>query len=53
MLNDSSFFQAVLQTLPQVKEMNQAQIELGMANESIASEFKLFLDCFYPHRLIW
>lgn len=38
MLNDSNYFQAVLQTLSRVKEMNQAQIELGMANESIASK---------------
>jgi hypothetical protein len=38
MLNDQTYLQAVLQTLPHVKEMNQAQIELGLANESIASK---------------
>lgn len=36
MLNDPQYFQAVFHSLPQVKAMLQAQIELGMANEELA-----------------
>ena len=37
MLADPAYFQAVFHSLPRVKALFQAQAELGMANESIAS----------------
>jgi ESCRT-I complex subunit VPS37 len=41
LLTDQLYFQAVFHSLPRVKAMVQAQSELGMANETIASEFSL------------
>lgn len=38
LLTDQLYFQAVFHSLPRVKAMIQAQSELGMANETIASE---------------
>jgi hypothetical protein len=38
-LNDPAYFQSIFHSLPQVKELYQAQAELGMANEAIAREF--------------
>ncbi|OAX42872.1 hypothetical protein K503DRAFT_732870 [Rhizopogon vinicolor AM-OR11-026] len=35
-LNDPTYFQSIFHSLPQVKELYQAQAELGMANEAIA-----------------
>jgi hypothetical protein len=35
-LNDPAYFQSIFNSLPQVKELYQAQAELGMANEAIA-----------------
>ena len=37
MLSDPVYFQAVFHSLSRVKAVYQAQAELGMANESIAS----------------
>lgn len=37
-MTDSQYFQAIFHTLPKVKALVQAQSELGMANESIASQ---------------
>jgi len=37
MLVDPTYFQAIFHTLDRVKYLYQAQAELGMANESIAS----------------
>jgi ESCRT-I complex subunit VPS37 len=37
LLADNVYFQSVFHSLPRVKAMIQAQSELGMANESIAS----------------
>lgn len=39
MLNDPNYFQAVFHTLPQVKELLRAQMELGAANEELASTY--------------
>lgn len=49
MLNDPQYFQAVYHTLPLVKTMLQAQVELGMANEELARmyETKSFFDELY------
>ena len=41
MLADPSYFQAIFHTLPRVKELYQNQAELGLANETIASESAL------------
>ena len=38
MLADPVYFQAIFHSLGQVKALYQAQAELGMANESIASK---------------
>ena len=38
LLVDPQYFQAVFHTLPQVKMLYQGQAELGLANETIASE---------------
>ena len=38
LLVDPQYFQAVFHTLNQVKALYQAQAELGLANETIASE---------------
>ena len=38
LLVDNLYFQSVFYGLPRVKAVIQAQSELGMANESIASE---------------
>lgn len=38
LMTDSQYFQAIFHTLPKVKALVQAQSELGMANESIASQ---------------
>ena len=40
LLNDPQYFQAVFHSLPQVKAMLQAQIELGMANEELARMYR-------------
>lgn len=39
LLTDPVYFQAILRGLPRVKAMFQAQAELGMANEAIASAY--------------
>ena len=41
MLVDPAYFQAVFHTLTTVKELYRAQAELGLANESIASEWAI------------
>ena len=41
LLVDNLYFQSVFYGLPRVKAVIQAQSELGMANESIASELML------------
>jgi hypothetical protein len=38
LLADPSYFQAIFHTLSKVKELYQNQAELGLANETIASE---------------
>ena len=38
LLVDPQYFQAVFHSLPQVKMLYQGQAELGLANETIASE---------------
>lgn len=43
MLNDQQYFQAVFHSLPRVKAMLQAQAELGLANEELASTCSLFI----------
>ena len=45
LLTDPVYFQAIFHSLEQVKALYQAQSELGMANESIAS----MLSCFSYH----
>ena len=37
LLADPQYFQAIFHTLPQVKDLYQAQAELAQANEAIAS----------------
>jgi hypothetical protein len=37
MLVDPAYFEAIFHTLPKVKELYQSQVELGLANETIAS----------------
>lgn len=37
-LADPAYFQAIFHTLSKVKELYQSQAELGLANETIASE---------------
>ena len=41
MLADPSYFQAIFHTLSKVKELYQNQADLGLANETIASESTL------------
>ncbi len=36
LLNDRQYFDAVFYALPQVKAIQQAQLELGKANEALA-----------------
>ena len=38
LLSDSVYFQAIFHSLQQVKDLYNAQTELGMANEAIASK---------------
>ncbi|KAI0031061.1 hypothetical protein K488DRAFT_79283 [Vararia minispora EC-137] len=38
LLSDQAYFDAIFHSLPQVKDLYQAQAELGKANESIASD---------------
>ncbi len=39
MLNDPNYFQAVFHSLPQVKALLRTQMELGAANEELASTY--------------
>ena len=41
MLADPAYFQAIFHSLSNVKELYQNQTELGLANETIASELAL------------
>ena len=43
MLNNPAYYEAVFNSLPQVKTMFQTQSELGRANEEIASEYAVAL----------
>lgn len=50
LLSDPTYFQALFHSLPRVKAMYQAQAELGMANEAIASEQWIFApNCVKRH----
>lgn len=44
LLVDPAYFQAIFHSLEQVKALYQAQAELGLANESIARQWHLFLQ---------
>ena len=41
MLAEPAYFQAIFHSLSKVKELYQSQAELGLANETIASESAL------------
>ncbi|KAG2066446.1 hypothetical protein BDR04DRAFT_1160228 [Suillus decipiens] len=49
-LNDPAYFQSIFHSLPQVKELYQAQTELGMANEAIARANLSLQDRLYELR---
>ncbi|KAG1772438.1 hypothetical protein EDD22DRAFT_861168 [Suillus occidentalis] len=49
-LNDPAYFQSIFHSLPQVKELYQAQAELGMANEAIARTNLSLQDRLYELR---
>lgn len=44
LLVDPAYFQAIFHSLEQVKALYQAQAELGLANESIARQWHLFIQ---------
>ncbi|KAH9969770.1 hypothetical protein BC827DRAFT_1162665, partial [Russula dissimulans] len=50
LLADPSYFQAIFHTLPNVKELYQSQAELGLANETIASQNLALQDELYRLR---
>jgi ESCRT-I complex subunit VPS37 len=47
MMADPAYFEAIFHTLPQVKDLYQAQAELAQANEAIAST-SLIAYCHLP-----
>ncbi|THV03900.1 hypothetical protein K435DRAFT_851497 [Dendrothele bispora CBS 962.96] len=50
LLSDHTYFQAIFHSLPRVRSMYDAQAELGMANESIASNNLALQDRLYELR---
>jgi ESCRT-I complex subunit VPS37 len=47
LLNEPEYFQATFLSLPRVKHILQSQVELGRANEAIASKVHIFTSPFY------
>lgn len=43
LLNEPEYFQATFYSLPRVKQILQSQVELGRANEAIASMFRILI----------